>query len=157
MARANSVDLMFAEWPSWLSRSPFLRRRVIKLWRVLLRMQRASLANAVLVLRRRDGRVLVLPSPSGGLRLPVKHLDAWIPIAAQVEEWLGQLLQEKSTPSLVAIDGTPAEEVTFVYVATAASPSVNTGDQLWLDTDVAASRLRNEDGRLLRLCISHAS
>jgi len=147
---------MFAEWPSWLSRSPFIRRRVIKLWRVLLRMQRASLANAVLVVRRRDGRVLVLPSPSGGLRLPVKHLDAWIPIAAQVEEWLGQLLQEKSTPSLVAIDGTPAEEVTFVYVATAASPSVKTGDQLWLDTDVAGSSLRDVDGRLLRLCTDRA-
>jgi hypothetical protein len=79
------------------------------------------------------------------------------PIASQVEEWLGQLLQEKSTPSLVAIDGTPAEEVTFVYAATAALPSVNTADQLWLDTDVAASRLRNEDSRLLRLCTSHAS
>jgi hypothetical protein len=148
---------MFAEWPSWLSRSPFLRRRVIKLWRVLLRMQRASLANAVLVLRRRDGRVLVLPSPSGGLRLPVKQLDAWIPIAAQVEEWLSQMLQEKSTPLLVAIDGTPSEEVTFVYAATAASPSAKTDDQLWLDTDVAASSLRDEDGRLLRLCTSHAS
>jgi hypothetical protein len=148
---------MFAEWPSWLSRSPSIRRRVIKLWRVLLRMQRASLANAVLVLRRRDGRVLVLPSPSGGLRLPVKQLDAWIPIAAQVEEWLGELLQEKSKPSLVAIDGTPAEEVTFIYVATAASPSAKTGDQLWLDTDVAASSLGNEDGRLLRLCTSRAS
>ena len=86
------------------SRSPFIRRRVIKLWRVLLRVQRASLANAVLVLRRHDGHILVLPSPSGGLRLPVKQLDAWIPIATQVEAWLGQLLEEKSTPSLVAID-----------------------------------------------------
>jgi hypothetical protein len=149
---------MFAEWPSWLSRSPSIRRRVIKLWRVLLRMQRACLANAVLVLRRRDGRVLVLPSPSGGLRLPVKQLDAWIPIAAQVEEWLGELLQEKSKPSLVAIDGTPAEEVTFIYVATAdASQSAKTDDQLWLDTDVAASSLRDEDGRLLRLCTSRAA
>jgi hypothetical protein len=147
---------MFAEWPSCLSRSPFIRRRVIKLWRVLLRVQRASLANAVLVLRRRDGHILVLPSPSGGLRLPVKQLDAWIPIATQVEAWLGQLLEEKSTPSLVAIDGTPAEGVTFVYVATAASPSVKTGDQLWLDTDVAGSSLRDVDGRLLRLCTDRA-
>jgi hypothetical protein len=147
---------MFAEWPSWLSRSPFLRRRVIKLWRVLLRMQRASLANAVLVLRGRDGRVLVIQSPSGRFQLPVKQLDAWIPIATQVEEWLHQLLQERPTPTLVAIDGTPAEEVTFVYVATAALPSVKTGDQLWLDTDAATSSLRNEDGRLLRLCTSRA-
>src|SRR5262245_45533481 len=144
------MNLMFADWPSWLSRSPLIRRRVIKLWRVLLRMRRASLANAVLVLRRRDGRVLVLPSPTGDLRLPVKQLDAWIPITTQVEEWLGQLLQEKSKPSLVAIEGKPAEEVTFVYVATAASPSAKTDDQLWLDREVAASSLRNEDGRLLR-------
>ena len=147
---------MFAEWPSWLSRSPFLRRRVIKLWRVLLRLQRASLANAVLVLRGRDGRVLVIQSPSGEFQLPVKQLDAWIPIATQVEEWLDQLLQERLTPSLVAINGTPSEEVTFVYVATATSPSVKTRDQLWLDTDAAASSLRNEDGRLLRLCTSRA-
>jgi hypothetical protein len=54
------------------------------------------------------------------------------------------------------MDGTPAEGVTFVYVATAASPSVKTGDPLWLDTDVAGSSLRDVDGRLLRLCTDRA-
>jgi len=143
---------MFAQWPGWLSKSPSVRRRVIKLWRVLLRMQRATLANAVLVLRRRDGRVLVLPSPSGGLRLPVKQLDAWVPITTQVETWLGQLLPAYSMPSLVAIDGTPGQEgVTFLYAATTESLFAHGGDELWLETDVAASSLSGEDGRLLRL------
>src|ERR1700687_4837217 len=103
---------MFAQW---VSRSPSVRRPAIKLWRVLLRVQRATFANAVLVGRNRDGRVLALPSPAGGLRLPEKQLDAWIPIPTQVEACLEELLHESSPPSLVAVDGTPGREgVTFL-------------------------------------------
>ena len=111
-----------------------VRRRAIKLRRVLQRVQRATLAKAVLVLRRSDGCVLVIPSPSGGLALPEKLLDAWVPITTQVEAWLSQLLQAESKLSLVAINGTPArEDVTFLYSATAAKNS----NQLWLRTDDA--------------------
>ena len=46
-------------------------------WRVLLRVQRSTLASAVLVVRRHDGRVLALASTSGELRLPLKELDGW--------------------------------------------------------------------------------
>ena len=63
-------------WPEWLSKSPYVRRRVMKIWRALLRMQRASLA-----LRdfgdTRKGRSHSSPgSASGELKLPAKELAA---------------------------------------------------------------------------------
>jgi hypothetical protein len=149
---------MLAQWQSWLSHSPAIRRPVIKLWRVLLRLQRATLANAVLVLRRDDGSILVLRSPSGSLQLPDMQLEAWIPIPTQVESWLSQILQVDATPSLVAIEGAPGREgVTFLYAATT-EPLLakKAGDELWLDKDVAISSLSATDGRLLRLCINRA-
>jgi hypothetical protein len=150
---------MFAQWPSWLSKSPAIRRPVIKVWRVLLRVQRATLAHAVLVLRRRDGSILVLGSPSGGLRLPVKQLDAWVPITMQVEDWVRELLRENGKPTLIAIDGTPAREgITFLYGATTETLyAKKIGGELWLDMDVAASSLSGTDGRLLRLYTNRAS
>jgi hypothetical protein len=143
---------MLSEWPGWISRYPAVRRPAIKLWRVLLRVQRATFANAVLVVRKSDGRVLVLPSSSGNLRLPVKQLHAWGPIPTQVEEWLEQLLHQRSTPSLVAIDGTPGQKgVTFLYAAILEAP-MEKGDALWLEPDVAASGLGGNDSRLLLFC-----
>lgn len=146
--------MMLSEWPGWISRYPAVRRPAIKLWRVLLRVQRATFANAVLVVRKGDGRVLVLPSPSGNLGLPAKGLHAWAPIPTQVEEWLEQLLRQRSTPSLVAIDGTPGQKgVTFLYVyAAILEAAMERGDALWLEPDVAASALGGNDSRLLLLC-----
>ena len=97
---------MLDELNNWVFGSRFRRRALIKVWRVLLRVQRATLANAVLVVRREDGWVLALSSTSGELRLPIKELDGWKAVTAQVEEWLEQLLQQRQTPKLVAIDGT---------------------------------------------------
>ena len=149
--------MMFAQWPSWLSRSPSVRRHVIRLWRVLLRAQRATVANAVLVVRRRDGHILASASPSGELRLPDKQLDAWIPITTQVEEWLDQLLQQRPAPALVAVDGTPGPKgVTFLYAATTDSPVARGRDEVWLEPDMAASDLSSEHSRLLLLCTSTA-
>jgi hypothetical protein len=149
--------MMFAQWPSWLSRSPAVRRPVIKLWRLLLRVLRATSAQAVLVVRRRDGRVLVLLSPSGDLRLPVKQLDAWIPIPTQVEIWLEGLIQQSSTPSLVAVDGSPGKEgVTFLYGSEIESVSAKSED-VWLDPEAAAVNLRGNDHRLLLLCTKGTS
>lgn len=141
---------MLSEWLGWISRYPVVRRPAIKLWRVLLRVQRATFANAVLVVRKGNGRVLVLPSPSGNLGLPAKEFHAWAPITTQVEEWLEQLLRQRSTPSLVAIDGTPGQKgVTFLYAAILEA-AMQSGDQLWLEPDVAASGLGGNDKRANR-------
>jgi hypothetical protein len=46
----------------WGSGYPSVRRTLIRLWRRAARVQRATLANAVLVVRDEKGHVLVLPS-----------------------------------------------------------------------------------------------
>jgi hypothetical protein len=138
--------------PNWLFKSRPIRRVLIWHWRVLLRAQRATLGSAVLVVSRRDGRILALPNSSGGRCLPDVQLDAWVPILTQVEELLGQLTRGCSTPSLVAVDGTPGREgVTFVYSATVESALAGSGDELWLEPDIAASMLGSHDSQLLRL------
>jgi hypothetical protein len=143
--------MLFSERPVWIARNPALRRAAIHAWRKLLRMQRATFANAILVVRNKDGRILVVRSPSGELRLPARPLDAWLPITTQVEDWLDEMLQQRSTPSLVAIDGTPSREgVTFLY--SAPLEAVVGGDnELWLEPDVAAAALGGNDKRLLHL------
>ena len=141
--------MLFTERPAWIARNPALRRTAVKTWRRLLRMQRATLANAVLVVRKSDGRVLVVQAPSGELQLPAMLLDAWLPITTQVEELLEQVAHQRSTPSLVAIDGTPSSEgVTFVYAAMLEAPPEQ-GEELWLEQDVAAAALGSNDNRLL--------
>lgn len=150
--------IMFAQAPSWLARSPSVRRPVIKLWRVLLRLQRATVAHAVLVVRRRDGHVFTLALPSGELRLPKRQLDAWVPITTQVEDWLHGLLQQTTTTSLVAIDGSPGGDgVTFLYTAMIEAARPRRGGECWLEPAVAASSLSEKEGRLLHLCIGAAS
>jgi hypothetical protein len=146
--------MLFSERPVWIARNPALRRAAIHAWRKLLRMQRATFANAVLVVRNQDGRVLVVRSPSGELRLPSKPLDAWLTITTQVEDWLEEMLRQSSTPSLVAIDGTPSREgVTFLYTATLQA-LVEAEDELWLEPDVAAAALSGNDTRLLHLAMA---
>jgi hypothetical protein len=143
---------MFAQWPNWVSRSPSVRRALIRLWRAFLRVQRATLANAVLVVREGDGRVLAIPSPSGRLRLPDIQLDAWIPIPTQVEGLLIQLTRERSTPALVAVDGTPGKEgVSFLYAATIDSSPAKSSHEIWLDADDAARSLGSRDKRLIQI------
>lgn len=142
---------MLEEWNNWVFRSPFRRRTLIKAWRVFLRVQRSTLANAVLVVRRQDGRVLALPSASGKLELPLKELDGWKAVTTQVEEWLGELLQQRQTPKLVAIEGTPGRQgVTFLFKADVPSSAANGPECIWLDADVALPMLNRSDrGRLL--------
>jgi hypothetical protein len=102
---------MLSQALSWLSRSPRVRRAVIKTWRAFLRVQRASLAYAVLVVRRQDDHVLALTSEaSGELRLPSMELDGWRPVGTQVQEWLDHMLRRPSTIRLQAIDGTPGRK-----------------------------------------------
>ena len=141
----------------WGSSYPSVRRPIIQLWRKFERLKRATLAEAVLVVRNQEGRVLVLPSSSGALGLPTNELHAWEPITTQVEEWLQQLLQEHSPPSLMAVHGTPGKRgIAFLYAATAEMSS-DSGDQLWLDPSVAVAALSDDDNRLLRLCARRPS
>jgi hypothetical protein len=142
---------MLDELNYWVFRSRFRRRVLIKAWRMLLRAQRATLANAVLIVRRQDGWVLTLSSTSGEPRLPVKELDGWKAVSTQVEEWLEQLLRLRQTPKLVAIEGTPGRSgITFIYcaVAGAAFPHAN---GVWLDPEIALPTLPSFDRRLLLL------
>lgn len=142
---------MLDEVNKWVFGSPFRRRTLIKAWRVLLRVQRATLANAVLVVRRQDGCVLALSSTSGEPRLPLKELDGWKAVTTQVEEWLEQLLQQRQTPKLVAIDGTPGRQgVTFIFCAEA-SAGFPEASGVWLDPEIALPTLSSCDRRLLLL------
>jgi hypothetical protein len=144
---------MIAWWQSWVMRYPSIRRVAIKTWRVFLRMQRATTAQAVLILRRGDGRILALPTSSGKQRLPGVQLNAHIPILAQVEELGLQLTQQNPKPTLVAIDGTPGPDgVTFIFTATLETTVANYGDQIWLEPDVAAVSLGSSYYKLLGMC-----
>jgi hypothetical protein len=140
------------KWHSWLFRSRFRRRSLMKFLRVFLRLQRATLANAILVIRRPDGCVLAFPSQSGELRLPFKELDGWKTVTSQVEEWLEQLLHQRQAPELVAIEGTPGRQgVTFLYSAKASLSYSEHSDGIWLDPDGAPPTLRSSERRLLLL------
>jgi hypothetical protein len=147
--------MLFSERPAWIARNPAVRRLAVETWRRVLRMRRATSARAVLVVKDQDGRILVTRTASGAHQLPAKPLDALLPITTQVEEFLEQVLNYGSTPSLVAIDGTPsAEWVTFLFAATF-TLSAEGRDGIWLEPDVAAATLDDKDNRLLRSCASY--
>jgi len=140
----------------WGSSFSAVRRPTIKLWRKLERLQRASVSKAVFVVTGEEGRLLVLSSPSEALRLPAMELHPGDPIATQVAAFLSLLLHQEVTPSLVAIDGTPRQGVSFLYQAVAASePKASAG--LWLDAQVAFSCLTGEHRRLLRLYVKSST
>jgi hypothetical protein len=139
---------MFEQWPSWIARNRIVRRSAIRTWRVFLRVQRACLANAVLVVRSGEGRVLLVPSSSGGLQLPTREMNGWIAIGTQVSQWLAQLSPTATHALLVAVDGTPKSGVTFVYEAVLDTESAG-ADKIWVEPDSAVSILNGHDRRLL--------
>jgi hypothetical protein len=143
---------MFSQLPDLLSRSPRTRRITIKLWRMFLRVERATIGKAVLVVRRQDGRLLALTSQASEFRLPVKELDGWQAVPTQVQEWLEELLDQRLTPKLVAVDGSPGREgIVFLYSTDA---SVLVSDHrcgVWLDADIVPSMLASEDRHFIRL------
>jgi hypothetical protein len=142
---------MFSQWPSWLSQSPRIRRIAIKTWRLFLRVQRATLAKAVLVVQRQDGRVLALSSSTGELRLPTKELDGWRAVTTQVEELLESLLRQSATPKLKAILGAPGREgITLLYILPYPH-APDLANRIWLHPDVASLPLTAGDRRLLLL------
>ena len=142
---------MFEQWPSWIARNPVVRRTTIKLWRMLLRVQRSCLASAVLVVHSGEGRVLLVPSSSGGLQLPAQEMNGWIAIGTQVSQWLAQLSPLATHATLVAVDGTPRSGVTFLYEAVLESESAD-ADKVWVQPDSAISILDGKNRRLLSRC-----
>jgi hypothetical protein len=149
--------LLFSERPAWIARNPEVRRIAVETWRRVLRMQRATAAKAVLIVKDKDGRILTMRAASGALHLPAKALDALLPITTQVQELIEQVLSERVVPSLVAVHGTPsAEGVAFLYAATL-NASANSQGGIWLEPGVAAVTLGGEDNRLLHRCASCSS
>jgi hypothetical protein len=140
---------MFEQAPEWISRSPHIRKVIVKIWRALLRVQRSTLAHAVVVARRPDDRVLAVTSPSGELRLPSLELDGWEPVGTQVQDWVNGMLPRPRALKLQLIDGTPGREgVTFLYSVEVREPT-EAADNTWLEAELAPSALSEEDRRLL--------
>jgi hypothetical protein len=143
---------MFEQAPEWISRSPRIRKVIVKIWRCFLRVQRSTLAQAVLIARRQDNCVLAVAAPSGELRLPCLELDGWKPIGAQVQTWVESMGRRASMPQLQGVDGTPGRRgVTFLYSAQLdVRPSPGEG-YTWLAAELAPSALLDGDRRLLLL------
>jgi hypothetical protein len=138
--------------PAWYSRTPLIRRPLTKLWRLHWRMQRATLASVVVVVRSNDGAVLVLRDASGALQLPRKQLDGWVPIPDQAQDCLNGHLAQSAAISLLAVEGT-CSDVTFLYEASIDRPPTLSQAARWLEPDLAALSLRDDEARLLRLCL----
>jgi hypothetical protein len=118
------------------------------MWRV----ERATFASAVLVIRRRsDDRVLALSSASGSPRLPRLNLDAWIPIQDQVEQWQSQLIADGARPSLVAVAGSPGPGVIFLYGIETDADELPGMPAIWLSPEDIC-RLDAAEEELLALC-----
>ncbi len=142
------------------SRYPKLRRALIRLWRNVWRMRRATLARAVVAIRDDSGRVLVLKQRDRVL-LPTLALNAWDSVGAQVEPVLQALCRPRRV-ALVAIDGrVDAGGITFLYVAThSGGPSEGLGppeDFEWLEPNAALHRLSEADRGFLRFSASDPS
>lgn len=141
---------MFEQAPEWISRSPRIRKIVVKIWRMFLRVQRATLAKAVLVVRRADDRVLAVNS-SSGFGLPSLELNGWRAVGTQVQGWVDRIAGQPSAPKLQAIDGTPGREgVRFLYSAHIDGASPGEG-YTWLEAELAPSALSERDRHLLLL------
>jgi hypothetical protein len=141
---------MFTEAPSWLARYPRIRKVVSKIWRAFLRVQRATLANAVLVARRPDDCVLAVNS-STGFGLPTLELNGWKTVGKQVQEWVDRISRQPSAPKLRAVDGTPSREgITFLYSTHLEGP-LSGENYTWLEAELAPSAFCERDRRLLLL------
>jgi hypothetical protein len=140
---------MFERAPEWISRSPRIRKVIVKIWRAFLRVERATIARAVLVARRDDDCVFAVATPSGAFGLPFLELDGWEPVGTQVQAWVKRILSQPSELKLQLIDGTPGRRgVTFVYSVEMRERG-ETADNHWLKAELAASALSEEDRRLL--------
>lgn len=139
----------------WGSQYPKLRRPFTGLLRHGWRVQRATLAKAVLVIENGAGAILVLSSP-GPLRLPAIDLNPWDVIATQVEAHLAALLHRSCAVYLVAVKGGPsADGVTFLYGAITDSSNQETGNVWVPPKELASSGLNGDDLQYIALHKEH--
>jgi hypothetical protein len=151
----EAKSTLFSEQPYWLARNPSLRRAAVKLWRKLLRLQRATVADVKLVVRDERGRTLAIPSALGELRLPGKALDGWRNITIQVQEFVEELLGTDGNPRLLTIEGAPsARGMTFVF-SVSVEGQLETGDAVWVEPNAPVHS--SEVERLLLLPGAHPS
>ena len=143
---------MVGKWRRWFFASRRRQRIAIKAWRIVLRLQRATLARVVLIARRSDGAVLVLSTDSNELMLPAKNLNGWEVVTTQVEDLLRQTLGQHQTPRLIAIQGTPSPAgVTFLFSAEISAPVLNRAESKWLHASIIPPLLSPSDRELLLL------
>ena len=122
----------------------------MKVWRVFLRLQRATLARAVLLARRSDGAVLALSTDSNELMLPTKNLNGWEVVTTQVEDLVDDAISQRQTPRLVAVLGTPSRSgVTFVFSAEIPASASGEVEGIWLQRPATHPLLRASDRELL--------
>ena len=140
---------MFERAPEWISRSPRIRKIIVEIWRAFLRVQRSTVARAVLVATRHDDSVLVVATPAGELRLPCFELDGWQPVEAQVRTWINAMTANPVNLKLKAIDGVPGLEGVKVLYSAEMQGTSNEIGETWLDTEQAPSALHVDDRRLL--------
>lgn len=136
------------------SRYPNLRRTLVRLWRGVWRIQRATPASAVILIRDSSGRVLVRRHQDA-VQLPAIALSAWDPVRAQVECVLKGLCRPPNA-SLIAIDGSIGPGgVTFLFGAIHTGGLHEGGGPpkgfVWLEPNAALHCLTEADRRFLRL------
>jgi hypothetical protein len=134
-----------------LLRVPALRSRLFKMRRVPLRLKRAFLAEAAVVVRSGDGRILVMSPSPGELQLPTKALNGWHNVQHQVEDFLKELVGRSVAVSLVSVEGLVGD-IIFLYRANLAEMPSGGRNGRWLPPEIVAAKLRPTDARLLTLC-----
>lgn len=135
------------------SEYPKLRRPITQLYRRAWRIRRATLAQAVLVIQNKSGRVLTLRN-SGQLALPFIDLHAGEAITTQVEDRARAILNGDCGVSLVAVEGTPSRKgVTFLYSGSVTDAPLVEG-WFWIDPAITGGRLTETESRHLSLCIT---
>jgi len=134
----------------WSFQAPQFRSWIFRLRRWPLRMSRGFIAEAAIVVRSDDGRVLLLKQQSGKLHLPKLSLNGWRSIHLQVENLLKELLGQPVPISLVSPVGVVGD-MTFLFRASVSAVPEAQADRCWLTAEVAATTLSAKDTRLLRL------
>ncbi len=148
LQNAISHHLNWRAWP-WRIASKPMRAMMFRPLRFCIRAKRASLARAVLVVRNADGSVLVRPDRSGHLHLPFIPLNAWQPIAQQVESRAQQILGRNLSPEFQAIEGR-CGDIMFVYTTDTLSSVDAAEEARWLTPQSTAQHLSSADLRCIR-------
>ena len=140
--------LNWRAWP-WRIASKPMRAMMFRPLRFYIRAKRASLARAVLVVCNADGAVLIQSDSSGHLHLPTIPLNAWRPIAPQVETIARQILGRDLKPRFQTIEGR-CGDVIFVYATDALDALDLIREARWLKPQLITENLSSTDLQCIR-------